>query len=257
MRKRPRRTTACPPPPSLKRLEKPYLPSFSRCSSFSATSNCACNCAMRLNCTAACAASARRLVPISRRPPLARHRDRARLAYLQGLVAPPALRVLQGRVVRPVPSLVVPVLLAASVCALPCRGHYAILRRINLSACWRWYGFAARSEPASANHGGSTGQGRRRLSFSRGTVVFYPPRLNATVRGTGAQRQMPKPRVQIASRSATACKYFIFSGLDGGICGGSQPTLSAALATCGVKRFANVDQPLDHRPRSSQMLAFQ
>ena len=43
-----------------------------------------------------------------------------------------------------------------------------------------------------------------------------------------------KPGVQIASQSATVCKRFVFCSLESGICGGSQPTLSAALATCGL-----------------------
>jgi hypothetical protein len=41
-------------------------------------------------------------------------------------------------------------------------------------------------------------------------------------------------RVQIGSQAATACKRFIFSCLESGICGGSQPTLSAALAARSV-----------------------
>jgi hypothetical protein len=41
---------------------------------------------------------------------------------------------------------------------------------------------------------------------------------------------MSKAGVQIGSQSATACKRLIFSGLGSGICGGAQPTLSAALA---------------------------
>jgi hypothetical protein len=49
-----------------------------------------------------------------------------------------------------------------------------------------------------------------------------------------------KTGVQIVSRSATACKRSVFSSLDSGICGGSQPTLSAALAACGLKRVAKV-----------------
>ena len=44
------------------------------------------------------------------------------------------------------------------------------------------------------------------------------------------------PGVQIASEPAPVGKRLLFSDLDSGICGGSQPTLSAALATCGVKR---------------------
>jgi hypothetical protein len=34
---------------------------------------------------------------------------------------------------------------------------------------------------------------------------------------------------------------------------GSQPTLSAALATCGVKRFASTDQRFNHRRFSWQV----
>jgi hypothetical protein len=56
------------------------------------------------------------------------------------------------------------------------------------------------------------------------------------------------------SRPATADK--LFSGLESGICGGSQPTLSAALATCGVGGSLNADQYFGHRRFSSQIRSF-
>ena len=40
--------------------------------------------------------------------------------------------------------------------------------------------------------------------------------------------------VQIASRSVSACKRFVFSGLESGICWGAQPPLSAALETSRI-----------------------
>jgi hypothetical protein len=59
--------------------------------------------------------------------------------------------------------------------------------------------------------------------------------LEITNSGDGAQRQLlSKPMVQIESLPATGCKRLFISGLESGICGGSQPTLSAALATCGL-----------------------
>jgi hypothetical protein len=65
-----------------------------------------------------------------------------------------------------------------------------------------------------------------------------------------------KTRVQIASQSVRSCKRFVWSGLGSWICGGAQPTLSAALAPrrvrigirCGVPHQALLPGTGAHRP---------